>query len=412
MRRLLYSTIISAFAVWSATVANATEWRTQAFELRLDRLYFPAGEEALIFEGAPFTVINGADTIYSGLIDHAWEGVSVSASTHGFFDTIPTVRLDAILTQAEIDTTRPVSVGNELSRLQIRAESAGDHRVDWSDYTPIDPLREDFLSGSLDAIVTLTDFDPHPDNVTTASAPLPYIVVLIPNVRREFNYHGELTTSLFYRFNARQLAVCFRGDEANEVRRFTPSGPNLFPLPRWYDFDPARGKKLFDRINRKPSRLKLHSGHPSLDGLARYFADILSRDRCVVELTGDRASADIRLEYVPFQDSSPRAAFDSLIGLLAQDSVKGSSPAEYLRKVDLELRGLNIALQPADSVRHLEALDRIMAEDLGVFPLFRPTLYLHTQKRLRGVTLTPDGRVDFSSAVKIRLPHDSAGGSR
>jgi len=412
MRRQFWSGLILALGASAPSGANAAEWQTQSFELRLDRLYFPAGEESLIFEDAPFVILRTDDTIYAGFIEHAWEGVSVSEPAHGFFDTIPTDDLSAIVQPAELDTTRPINVGSELPRLSVRAGTDTTSRTEWSDYNPIDPLREDFLSGALDAIVTLTDFDPHPSEVKTISESLPYVAVLIPNIRRDFNYHGELTTSLYYRFNTRHLAVCFRGDEADEVRRFTTNGPGLFQLPRWYDFDPTRGKKLFDRMSQRPSRVRLFSGHPVLDGLTRYFADILSRDRCAVELRSDPASSDITIMFIPFSDSLPRMAADSLYAAMVRDSVAGSPPAEYLRRIGLELRGLDIALQPTDSLQHFEAIDRILAEDLGVFPLFRPTLFVHTQKRLRGVTLRADGLVDFGAAVFVRLPQNLSGGQR
>jgi hypothetical protein len=403
--------LMLALAMCSVTAANAAQWQTQSFELRLDRLYFSAGEELLIFEDAPFVILRIGDTVYSGLIEHSWEGVSVSATTNGFFDTIPLVGLSAAVRQAEIDTDQTITVGSDVAGLPIRADSLDQTRVKWVEYRDGGAMREDFASGVIDAMVTMSDLRPRPYGGVTLSAPCPFLAVMTPQVGLQFNYHGELTTSLYYRFDDSRLALCFQGDGAQTVNRLFSSPPGS-STPRWYDFDPVRGKKLFDRISPRPSRLRLHSSHPILDGVARYFADLLARDRCAVELTADPMQSDVAIRFVPYCDSNPRIVADSIYAMMVRDTVAGSPPAEYLRRIGLELRGLDITLQPDDSVMRLEAIDRILAEDLGLFPLFRPTLFVHTRERLRGVRMTRDGRADFAGSVRVVLPATLLGGAR
>jgi len=93
-----------------------------------------------------------------------------------------------------------------------------------------------------------------------------------------------------------------------------------------------------------------------------------------------------------------------LLALMRSDAVVDTRPSEYLQQIETELAQLTRSPSYADSARHLETVSRIMAEDLGLFPLFRPTLYVHTQKRLKNIVVTPDGRIDCSAAVILRLP--------
>jgi len=399
-------------AILAPHCLNASEWYTKAFELRQDRLYFPAGEEALIFENSPFVVLRNGDTVYTGFIEHSWEGVSASEPTRGLLDTIPLAGLEAVISQAEIDSLCAITIGSEFSDLALRADSPRNDLARWTEFGDVGTMRDDLVAGELDAIVTLTDFDLRPRNVSTLSAPCPFIAVMVPHVGRPFNYRGELTTSLYYRFDDSRLALCFGGDEVSILNRLTSPSEATSVQPRWYDFDPPRGKKLFERMSRRPVRVRLYSGHPALEGLARYFADVLSRDRCAVELAPDRGHADLSIEFVPYREDYPRIAMDTLLSLLVRDSLSNTPPAEYLRRIHLELTGLERSQNPEDSSNHLETISRIMAEDLGLFSLFRPRLYVHTHKRLRNVTLTPDGYVDLGTALIVQLPPPPPGAAR
>ena len=391
---------------------HAAEWRTQSFELRQDRLYFPAGEEAFIFENSAFILIRSGDTIFSGFIEHSWKGISASAATRGVLDTVSLTGLEAVISQAEVDSLQTIIVGSDFFSLPLRGDVPLNDRVRWTEYNDAVAMSDDFVAGQLDAVVTLNDLGLYAGDVNTLAAPCPFIAVLIPQVGKPFNYHGELTTSLYYRFDNSRLALCFKGGEISLVNRLTAAPVGTQALPRWYDFDPSRGKKLFERMSNRPSRVRLYSGHPALDGLTRYFADILSRGRCSVEVTHDRRLADLIIEFVPYSENSPRLAMDTLLSLMVRDSVSGTSPAEYLRRIRLELKKMNASLTPEDSSRHLETVSRIMAEDLGLFPLFRPTLFVHTHKRLRNVFVTPEGRIDCSRAVIVRLPEAPSGVAR
>ena len=387
----------------TASVA-ASEWRGRTFELRQDRLYFPVGEETRVFENSRCSIIRSGDTLFTGFVEHSWEGVSVSTRTGGYFDTLSLDGTEAVIVQAEIDSGGTIVIGSDLGNLVRLIDSTNGGNVNWVDYDDTNAMQDDFAAGMLEAVVTFSAFGFRSGDRSTLSSPSPFMAVVIPNVGRRINYRGELSTSLYYRFDESLLALCFRGDEVSFVERLFSSSDDTVGGHRWYDFDPSRGKKLLDRISPRLARVSLYSGNCALDGLARCFADILSRDRCAVEIARDRHRADISIDFVPYQEHSPKSAIDTLLALMRSDAVVDTRPSEYLQQIETELAQLTRSPSYADSARHLETVSRIMAEDLGLFPLFRPTLYVHTQKRLKNIVVTPDGRIDCSAAVILRLP--------
>jgi MarR-like DNA-binding transcriptional regulator SgrR of sgrS sRNA len=176
------------------------------------------------------------------------------------------------------------------------------------------------------------------------------------------------------------------------------------PTKRTFEYNAERGRQLFGQLTYKPSRVSIYSGHATLDGLAHYFADIISRDRCPVEIVTDWRAADIRLEMVPSSLTTPSTTIYSLYHQLGVDSVTTRPANEHIRRLAAELRFVESPRRPSDYYRHLDIAGRIMSEELGIFPLFQPTLFLHSHQRLQGVSFDTDGRIDFSRAVLIDLP--------
>jgi len=396
----------AVFILAAALAASITgdEIRTQISDRRLGRLYFPLGEELHVYPHSPLAVLRGADTVYCGYIEHSWLGVSVSFPTHGFLDSLVLDSLEVVITPARVDSTAHVTIGTHIAGLQLLADSVWDARLELATYRDERSLLDDFGSGLLDGIITLSDRAARPENVTTISHALPYLVVLVPNVGRAGNEQGQLTTSLYYRFDDSRLAVTFDGDRVSMINRLVPDVGSVAPAGRLYVYDPGRGRALFDRLTPHPAEIRLYSGNPSLDGVAHYFADIISRDRCRVQLTQNRRDADIRVDFVPFSESLPSSAVYFVYHTLVTDSLPGAPANEHIRRLGVELGMIESAVRYEDYYRHLDIAGRIMSDDLGVFPLFRPTLFLHSHKRLQNAVFDQDGRLDFRSAVIVELP--------
>jgi len=401
--------LLAVFILTAAFVASSSgeEIRTQVSDLRLGRLYFPLGEEVHVYPHSPFIVLRSVDTVYSGYIEHSWLGVSVSFPTDGFLDTLVLDSLEAAIIPAAVDGAARISLGTNVAGPQLLADSVMSARVELATYQDERSLLDDLSSGLLDGVITLSDLAARPENVTTIYHALPYLVALVPNAGRACNEQGQLTTSLYYRFDDSRVAVTFDGDRVSMVNRLVPLTNIAAPAGRLYAYDPGRGRALFDRLTPHPAEIRLYSGNPLLDGVAHYFADIIARDRCQVQLTRSRRDADIRVDFVPFSESLPSSAVYFVYHTLVTDSLPGAPANEHIRRLGVELGMIESAIRYGDYYRHLDIAGRIMSEDLGVFPLFRPTVFLHSHKRLQNAGFDQDGRLDFTSAVIVELPQAS-----
>ena len=86
------------------------------------------------------------------------------------------------------------------------------------------------------------------------------------------------------------------------------------------------------------------------------------------------------------------------------DSVADLAANEHLRRIAAELRYVEAPSRLEDYYRHLRNAGRIMSDDLGLFPLFRPTIFLHTHRRLQRLGFNDDSQLDLSSCVLLDLP--------
>jgi hypothetical protein len=404
MRHILksFSLIILAAAV--TPPAHSGELRVDLADYRLDRLYFPAGEEARIYEHARFVIVRGDDSIYSGRIQHAWQGVATSGLTDRFFDSLDFDSLQAVIETAEIDTASAIVIGSDLIGLSLLPEKTASERVRIREYKDRESMLEDFHSDLLDGMVSFEALSPRPEGVTTISRPAPWLVVMIPHVGREVNFQGQMTTSLYYRFDRDRLSFSFDGDQPAMTNRFEADLTDDRPRERLYRYDPARGRKLFEQMTFKPTSLAFHSSHPALDDLTHYFADIVSRDRCRVELVDNSHSADIRIAFSPTSHSLPSVTIYSMFHQLVVDSAADMDSGEQVRRIAAELSYVESQTQLDEYYRHLRNAGRIMIEELGLFPLFRPTVFLTTHRRLQGFGFNDDDQIDLSSGIMLVLP--------
>lgn len=403
MRHTLKAILI-AMMLAGVGPATAGELVTEQFEHRNDRLYLPVGEETRIYKHARLSIVRDNDTLYFGLIEHAWQGVSISASVGDQIDTLALEGATAMIETAEIDSVSSVVLGTNLTELQLWPEGTDTGRVEIRAYRDRMLMLEDFHAGLLDGLIGFEDLEPRLDGVTTVARPAPYLVALVPHVGRPVNYQGQLTTSLYYRFDLTRLDFTFEGDDLAIITAFEPDellGPRD---RRLFDYDPERGRRLFESLTNPPQSLSIHSAHPVLDGLAHYFADIIARDRCPVQIVDQPSGADVRLVFVPVSRSLPSATIYSLYHQLTVDSMADLTTNEHLRRIAAELGYVETGPRLEDYYRHLRNAGRIMIEELGLFPLFRPTVFVHTHRRLLPLSFDADNRLDLSSVTLLQLP--------
>ncbi len=384
-----------------------------ALQYRLDRLYFAVGEEAFVYPHARYSLLQGEDTIHVGSIEHSWQGVAISEplgmADSVSFDLTDLGALFAIIQTADLDTVSAITVGSDIVGLPLISRGNDSVRLIFREYDHHQTMLHDFQDGLLDACLSFGDLQATA-KTTVISHPAPWVAALVPNIGRRFNQGGQLTTSLYYRYDETKLDFCFEGDVAGSTHRFHIYEPasNGTPAHRQYSYDPARGRVLFQSMSIVPDSLALFSGSPALDQLTFYFADIISRDRCPVKLTQSRREADVYLEFVPVSSELPSVTMYTLYHRLVQDSMADMRANEYIRRIATAFRFVESPSMQSDYYRNLDAAERIMIEDLGVFPLFRPVAHLSTHQNLQGLEFDSDGRLDTSMMMKLILPDPPA----
>jgi hypothetical protein len=400
-------TVIIAALFWlvaGSTPANDAVTTTVLMS-RDSRLYFPVGEEALVYAHAPFILFAEQDSILSGYIEHAWEGIAISRPLGAAVDSLDPTHLRAVIVPAAVDSQATINIGTDIEQLLLLIENDSLNRVAIIPYKDSREMQEDFFGGLLDGMISFRDLDPKPAEIATTTYPLPYLAALVPNVGRECNYQGQLTTSLYYRFDSSHLAISFDGDQIEMVHRFPlENGSDSTRAGRPYAYSPERGRGLFEAMTNRPDSLSIYPGTPSLDGVAHFFADLIARDRCRVKFASSSARADLRVEFIPVSRSIPSMTVYALYYHLTLDSLPGMLASEQVRRIAAELRYVESPTLPAEYYRRLDIAGRIMTDDLGIFPLFRPTVFLHRHKQLQNVVVTEDSELDFSRAVLVRLP--------
>jgi hypothetical protein len=142
----------------------------------------------------------------------------------------------------------------------------------------------------------------------------------------------------------------------------------------------------------------------ALDRCARYFADILSRDRIRTELVADSADADIRLAFVEYDITQPEVGLKHIIESLASDTVAGDIINKSLDLAAVYLQSALTADHPKKKVHYLDKTERVLKEDLGVFPLFRPQLIFTAARSLKGYEFDDKGCLDLTEIIKLILP--------
>ncbi|RKX24945.1 MAG: hypothetical protein DRP45_07075 [Candidatus Zixiibacteriota bacterium] len=415
--------IILILCLSAIPVTSVGQVECDILQCKLDRLYFPVGEEALVFEHAPFVILTGTDTVYQGRVDHAYEGISVSTPVEGFFDTLSLDSLKVVIETAAIDSSATIAIGTDIIGLDLLSPN----RQIAESYAPTVTLRQyehrsqmmqDFRSGFLDGYLSFECPGASTEGICTLQHMLPYIVALVPNVGRQCNLSGQLTTALYYLYDPARLSLYFDGS-VQAVNRFNLHSAKSNILHsnnyRLFPYAPGRGKSLLSRLSFPPDSLSICASTRSLGRTAHYFADILAQSFFRVRLDTDRDNANIYVEYIPVSKSVPSTSMFALYHKLVQDTVGGIAASEQVRLISHYLDYVARASEKgegtvsSDYYAYLDRAERVMIEELGVFPLFQPIVIFSAYKSLRNVRFDNDGFLDLSEAFKVVMPTDPEG---
>lgn len=395
---LLLSTSVAAQSADSVWIEG------MPLQVKLDRLYLGNGLEARIYPDCRFVVHQGYDSIYTGCIETSYPGVSVSYSTDGFFDTLRLADLHIWMERAPIDTLSPITIGHvgylPLPPVDATADSADTSRIVIRRHQSQFEVSLAFEEHALDGFFSYRKYGPGGEFTITTGQPAPFFVALVPNPSRSITYNGFLTTSLYYRLDPQRLPMYFDGDGLIEFNRCCLGGETA---PRPYPYGPVQGRALLESFRDYSRNVVIGVEHPMFESAAGYFADILSRDRFKTAVTRHEADADICLIAVPLGDSEI-SSLRYLHQRLVADTIPGSSPNQTLRIIGNYLESAELAFDSTIRAHYLRLAESSLREDLGVFALFRPTLYFTARLNLLGNVFTPDSNIDFSGLTKARLP--------
>jgi hypothetical protein len=100
----------------------------------------------------------------------------------------------------------------------------------------------------------------------------------------------------------------------------------------------------------------------------------------------------------------PSTTLYGLYHRLVRDSIPGLPTSEHLRRIAALFTLVERPPQPDDYYRNLTAAERIMTDDLGVFALFQPTVFLTVRQEIRGLSLDKNGRLAVEGLRRVRLP--------
>ena len=81
---------------------------------KMDRLYFPVGEEAGLYIGAPFDIVCEGDTVTSGIIDFIGPGISYSRSQTELREIGSTGICIAVIKTIGVDSSAVIELGTDL----------------------------------------------------------------------------------------------------------------------------------------------------------------------------------------------------------------------------------------------------------------------------------------------------------
>jgi hypothetical protein len=442
--QVFFALAVILSAMLAGSVVESREVRCTILQQKLGRLYFSVGKEDDVWPGCRWVLYrDSTDTsnpIAQGKIAESYEGVSVSHTLQNFsIDSLPALFplvmaadsfLGTIGFGCAIDFIQKSFVGDSVAGIIVNdgipysTEEIGSdfqrqtgvrfaHRVVLPDTEPIDRLIE-VMPASFALDISRSSVGSYPDVYVSysllncgstefhISSPAPFFVALIPNVSRPVNRNALLTTALRYKIDTSRLSSVFEFGSVPQ-QSFLPDNLEYSA----YTSDAAKGKKLLKESKSGGTSVTIDCHSPTLGSTCRFIRGTLVQAGYTTSSVGWNEPADLRLMIVPIYSDSPWVALREVLASLSADTVERDKSNQPIRLAD---RLLTDAMQTSDStqrLRLLQRVDRILQEDVGAFPLFRPIIHVCAKVEIRGIKFDKDGRLDLRSIYRLKLPSDS-----
>ena len=188
---------------------------------------------------------------------------------------------------------------------------------------------------------------------------------------------------------------------------------NLFPLSnstdRSYEFNSEKGMQLAQSLRRRNPQISFYIHNLYFKKLGNFIGDILNRDKFNVTLVDDSLESDIVIEFIPFIKSNPGLSLESISNILINQSPLYDSQKEALTIIKNNLQSAKEAQTEILRDYYLKLVDYSLKYDLGVFPMFQPTIYFQHTDELTNCHFDENGMIDWKSIVKLKLPPSVTG---
>ncbi|MEW5923070.1 MAG: hypothetical protein AB1746_03700 [Candidatus Zixiibacteriota bacterium] len=402
---------------------QAAQLQSKVLQYKLDRLYFSFGEEAFIFKNGLFILYDGADSILAGKIELSQPGVSYSFPLADSLVIDDMDSLYALIETADIDSVSRIRIGFDLPEFQKLNErhnenipgeiapalqflTTAGNILEIAFYESFMEMTMALEAHQIDGFISMNEYRPSNDAVTTTACPAEFFAALLPVISHPVNNRGILSTSMYYRFNEAQSAAYYNGDGA---RPFNTLYLKDSTGSRFYEYNPERGRKLLNALDKKPKEIAIAVSERTLYKTANYFIDVLNRDRMKCRLEKDRnKNHDIYLDFVTISEDDPVTSLRYIVNVIAADTSAGDPVNTVLRIIDNYIRRGDAMMGTNETAYYYNRAERSLVDDLGVFPLYRPTIYMTSYKYITGFTYDMYINSRFDEIGRIILPGDNA----
>lgn len=428
IRLLSKATIIIGMVLLLSELTIAKTVECEILQYKSGRLYFPLGVNDNIYPGCFFTIFDGSDSVGYGYIENSLVSVSESEPMTIEIDSTHLEKYVIKIDAAEIETDRPVSIGilmedyiqqfvpfimdssdSRGSRPALISSNIGDRQTDFISYVSLNDIIKAYENKEIDAFITYKDNGEFVGPNGTFSYPAPQYVALIPNFEDDIANHSTLTTALYYFFNHELFNIYFEGDNITPYNCHHHHETNC---KRFYGYNPVKGKRLLGIFNGNRIQIDSKNKPDRLKSTIRYFRDIISRH------SGQDSQAitvSVLVEFVPifskFELETGYSVTGSaeyiirFIGTYFKDAIERNKSLK--ESVEL-IRGYIELHKKSDNKdrrdKYINEINRGLIEDLGIFPLFRPTVYFTFGENIKGVGLTDEGYLDLDRLKIIKMP--------
>ncbi|PWB71246.1 hypothetical protein C3F09_08080 [candidate division GN15 bacterium] len=376
-------------------------------QCKLNRLYFDVGEESRVFAGYRAVVIHKKDTVWSGVIERAFEGVAISEP----IAKLPEIKsVSAFVQTAPVDSHAVLIIGTAmmppatnaqpvraLDGMSARTKGLVDSVI-IRDYADNQSMQVDFQTGKIDGVLTCQAESFSDPTVRVESTPANFVAAMIPKASSAINRRMLLTSSLIARFDTSIARGLFDGSDIRYLSRLSASPDSA----RWYAFDPERGRRMLRQEVDRSAEIRIYAPSRELRKIAGYFADLLARDQYKSRLVESWEECDFSLAFIPADPRDLQATYQAILRRLGPESSAVVELGPSLREVSALLQNAGVAKDSLQQQHDLQTAEQILISDLGCYPLFRPRVYFVSHREIRGSIFNADGGIDPAGLMRVR----------